>query len=256
MKPSTKSNDWLGLLLWGLDVLMNPNTQTLLESFESWNYRNRLRFDFNQLRRSGMVERRNTQGQPNWRLAEQGRLAALGGVDPESRWSRRWDGRWRLLMFDLPERQQRLRVNLWRWLRRQRFGYLQQSVWIIPDKINETSIPLRQLKLTPASLTVIEGKPAPPDTNDDIVQSAWDFPLINRNYKTAIELTVAGRKFVRGGKPVEMRKWLTDERAAWLEAIVGDPLLPEALLPEGYLGRRAFHERQITFSTLSRVLLK
>lgn len=256
MKPSTKSNDWLGLFLWGLDIFINPNTQTLLESFESWNYRNRLRFELNQLRRSGMVECRGTQDQSNWRLAEHGRLAALGGIDPESRWSRTWDGRWRLLMFDLPERQQRLRVTLWRWLRRERFGYLQQSVWTIPDKINGTSIPLRQLKLTPESLTVIEGAPAPPDTNDGIVQSAWDFSLINHNYKMAIELAIAGRKFARGGKPVEMRRWLGDERATWMKAIACDPLLPEALLPEDYLGQRAFHERQTTFSILSRALLK
>jgi DNA-binding transcriptional regulator PaaX len=89
-----------------------------------------------------------------------------------SRWSRKWDGRWRLLLFDLPVRQQRLRLPLWRWLRRQHFGYLQQSVWIVPDSINDACIPLRQLKLTPESLTVIEGMPTPPDTNEDIVQSA------------------------------------------------------------------------------------
>jgi phenylacetic acid degradation operon negative regulatory protein len=256
MKPSTESNDWLGLFLWGLDILMSPTSQKILESFESWNYRNRLRFDLLQLRRSGMVERRSANARSQWRLAEPGRLAAFGGVDPASRWSRKWDGRWRLLLFDLPARQQRLRLILWRWLRRQRFGYLQQSVWIVPDTIKETSTPLRQFKLTPESLTVIEGTPAPPDTNDDIVRSAWDFALINRNYTAAIKLAIAGRRFVQAGKPVEMRKWLADERSAWLEAIANDPLLPEALLPKDYLGQKAFRERQITFSILSKALAK
>jgi len=256
MKPYTKSNDWLGLFLWGLDILMKPNTQTLLESFETWNYRSRLRYELNQLRRSGMVECSGTHARSKWKLAEQGRLAALGGIDPETRWARKWDGRWRLLLFDLPERQQRLRVTLWRWLRREHFGYLQQSVWIVPDTINETSIPLRQLKLTPESLTVIEGAPAPPDMNEDIVQSAWDFELINSNYVTAIKFAIAGRKFIHGGKQDEKRKWLTEERAAWMEAIANDPLLPEVLLPTGYLGQKAFRERQITFSVLSGALHK
>ncbi len=256
MKPRVKSNDWLGLFLWGLDILMNPNTQTLLESFESWNYRNHLRADLKQLGRSGMVECRKVRNESKWRLSESGRLVAFGGIDPASQWSRKWDGRWRLLLFDLPARQQRLRLSLWRWLRRERFGYLQQSVWIIPDTINETSIPLRQLKLTPESLTVIDGAPTPPDTNEGIVQSAWDFALINRHYKTAIELATVGRRFVRGGKPVEMRKWLADERTAWMEAITCDPLLPEVLLPRDYLGQRAVRERQITFSILSGALLK
>jgi DNA-binding transcriptional regulator PaaX len=256
MKPCTKSNDWLGLLLWTFDILMNPYTQNLLESFESWNYRNRLRFELKQLRRSGMVECHGTHNQVQWRLAEQGRIAAMGGIDPASRWSRRWDGRWRLLLFDLPARQQKLRLNLWRWLQRHRFGYLQQSVWVVPDTINGTCIPLRQLKLTPESLTVIEGAPAPPDTNEGIVQSAWDFALINRNYEAAIELTTAGRRFVRGGKPVEMRNWLADERTVWMEAIMNDPLLPEVLLPKDYLGQKAFRERQTTFSILSGALTK
>jgi phenylacetic acid degradation operon negative regulatory protein len=251
MKAATESNDWLGLFIWGLDILMSPNTQTLLESFESWNYRNRLRFDLKQLRRSGMVECRKVRTKSFWQLSELGRLAAFGGIDPVSRWSRNWDGRWRLLLFDLPVQQQRMRLPLWRWLRRQRFGYLQQSVWILPDTISETHIPLRRLKLTPDSLTVIEGMPTPPDTNEGIVQSAWDFALINRKYQAAIELATAGRRFVHGGKPVEMRKWLADERSAWVEAITNDPLLPEVLLPGDYLGQKAFRERQITFSMLN-----
>ena len=255
MKPSTESNDWLGLLLWGLDTLMNPNSQTLLDSFESWNYRNRLRLDLLQLRRSGMVECQGVRERSQWRLTEQGRHAAIGGIDPVSRWSRKWDGRWRLLLFDLPARQQRLRLPLWRWLRRQHFGYLQQSVWIVPDSINDACIPLRQLKLTPESLTVIEGMPAPPDTNEGIVQSAWDFSLINCKYKAAIELATTGRKLVHGGKPAEMRQWLADERAAWMEAITCDPLLPEGLLPKGYLGQKALRERQSTFALLSEALV-
>ena len=256
MKTNAKSNDWLALFLWGLDILMNPNSQTLLETFESWNYRNCLRLDLKQLRRSGMAECRYAHDTPQWRLTEKGRHAAIGGIDPASRWSRKWDGHWRLLLFDLPARQQRLRLTLWRWLRRHRFGYLQQSVWIVPDTINETGIPLRQIKLTPESLTIIQGAPTPPGTNEDMVQSAWDFTFINCNYKAAIELATAGRRFVRGGKPVEMRKWLADERMAWMKAITYDPLLPEELLPKNYLGQRALRERQITFSILCGALFK
>jgi len=256
MKPRVKSNDWLGLFLWGLDILMNPNTQTLLESFESWNYRNHLRADLKQLGRSGMVECRKVRNESKWRLSESGRLVAFGGIDPVSQWSRQWDGRWRLFLFDLPARQQQLRLALWRWLRQQRFGYLQQSVWIVPDTINENSIPLRRFKLTPESLTIIEGAPVPPDTNESIIQSAWDFAVINHNYRVAIEVAIAGRRFVCGGKAIEMRNWLADERTTWLEAIANDPLLPEALLPKNYLGQKAFRERQTTFSILSEFLTK
>ena len=141
-------------------------------------------------------------------------------------------------------------------MRRERFGYLQQSVWITPDAINETSIPLRQLKLTPDSLTVIEGTPAPPDSHEGIVHGAWDFAAINARYAAAIELAGAGRRYVRPGKPAEMRKWLADERAAWMVALANDPLLPEGLLPGDYLGRKAWREREITFTRLGKALVE
>ena len=254
MKPSATSNDWLVLLLYGFDTIMNPYTQNLLETFESWNYRHRLRYDLMELRRSKMLESQKIKHRLRWGLAEAGRLAAFGGVDVAARWSRKWDGRWRLLLFDLPVRQRKLRLGLWRWLRGHRFGYLQQSVWITPDSIDETSIPLHPLMLTPESLTVIEGVPAPSRTDESIVQSAWDFELINRAYREAMELAADGRRFVHGGEPAKMRVWLADERAAWVKAVTNDPLLPEDLLPKDYLGRKAFHERQSTFHDLGRTL--
>ena len=250
------ADDWLSLFLWTLDLALNPSPHKILESFESWDHRNRLRPELRQLRRRGRLERLGRRQTSPWRITESGRLAAAGGIDLESRWSRKWDGRWRLLLFDLPARQRQLRLTLWRWLKRERFGYLQQSVWIVPDMIGETNIPLRQLKLTPESLTIIEGNPTPPDSNEDLVHSAWDFELINRNYLAAIEITTAGRRYARARRPAEMRQWLANERLAWLEAISHDPLLPVALLPKDYLGQRAFRERQLTFSLLGKALMR
>src|SRR6266513_1066496 len=37
-----------------------------------------------------------------YRLTAQGRLHALGGRDPQEQWARPWDGRWRLVLFDVP----------------------------------------------------------------------------------------------------------------------------------------------------------
>src|SRR6185503_3153357 len=66
-------------------------------------------------------------------LTDRGRLVALGGRDPFECWRRRWDGKWRIIMFDLPTGRQSARVRLIRWLRRCHFGYLQRSVWVHPD---------------------------------------------------------------------------------------------------------------------------
>ena len=59
-------------------------------------------------------------------------LKALGGCDPEERWNRGWDGKWRIIVFDLPEKKRGLRNDLRKQLRSARFGGLQRSVWISP----------------------------------------------------------------------------------------------------------------------------
>jgi len=45
---------------------------------------------------------------------------------------RRWDGRWRLLIFDVPESRRSVREKIRRTLRAIGFKQLQQSVWVYP----------------------------------------------------------------------------------------------------------------------------
>jgi DNA-binding transcriptional regulator PaaX len=71
-----------------------------------------------------------------YRLTEQGRLHALGGRDPAAQWSRHWDGRWRLVLFDVPMEQHIHRGRLRRYLHAKGFGCLQGSVWITPDPVH------------------------------------------------------------------------------------------------------------------------
>jgi DNA-binding transcriptional regulator PaaX len=157
-----------------------------------------------------------------------------------------------LLLFDLPARDTKLRLRLWRWLRGHRFGYLQLSIWLTPDAMDEACCPLQNLNLTPESFTVIEGRPVAPDSDADIVMGAWDFAAINQRYQRAIDVASAGRELAedRQVPPAKLRKWLAMEREAWLAAVSLDPLLPQALLPAGYLGQKAWKERQATFGTM------
>lgn len=45
---------------------------------------------------------------------------------------RRWDGRWRVLIFDVPEKRKHERDALRKMLQRLGFRYLQRSVWVYP----------------------------------------------------------------------------------------------------------------------------
>ncbi|HKS38258.1 MAG TPA: PaaX family transcriptional regulator C-terminal domain-containing protein [Verrucomicrobiae bacterium] len=257
MKSVIQSENWWPLLLRALDLLARPTAHNLLQGFEAWDYNLRLRPCLKQLERARFLASRGSGRDRRLHATPEGRLAAVGGVDPARRWERPWDRRWRLLMFDLPSRNQTLRLRLWRWLRRSRFGYLQHSVWLSPDPVTDENLPLRRLMLTPETFVVIEGRPTGSDTDEDLIQSAWDFTAINRRYQRVCELAERGRKLARCGnaKPAEVHGWLAENQLAWLNAVDSDPLLPELLLPKDYLGHEAWEQRNATLDALARLEL-
>ncbi len=51
----------------------------------------------------------------------------------EAKTKKKWDGRWRLVIFDIPEKQRLARGNLRTILRELGFLKLQNSVWVSPD---------------------------------------------------------------------------------------------------------------------------
>jgi len=254
MEPFSKSEDWLAVLEWGLELIGNPSPARILEGFEAWNYRNRLRPQLKQLERAKFLERRGSRKEQTLHLTPRGRLEALGGVDAQQRWARPWDGKWRMLIFDLPRRSHTPRIRLWRWLRSQRFGLLQRSVWICPDEVPLANLPLQHLKITPGAVSVLECRPTLPGSDLGLVRSAWDFAAINQRHQFVLDLAAQAGQLVTGGDAdsLRLRQWLASERAAWLTALELDPLLPEALLPPDYLGREALRNRRAAYVSLAK----
>ncbi len=256
MTTATAAETLLELLFWSLEKLSRPTVANLTESFEAWEYRIRFMPGLRSLARSGHVTFEGRRGARTLKLTERGRVAALGAVDPVARWQRKWDGKWRLLVFDLPTSPTAPRTRLWRWLRSQRFGYLQQSVWISPDPVDDTLLPLMRLKLSPESLTVIEGRPTLPDRDSDLVRGSWEFGPANSAYRKVIECCGSALDQARrtSFSVAERRLWLVAQRKAWLEAVSLDPLLPEPLLPADYLGLPAWNARTTVFGRIMKGL--
>jgi phenylacetic acid degradation operon negative regulatory protein len=241
-----KTEELLYLLLWTGEVLTRPTFRNLTGSFEEWLYRNGLLRQLQRLEKQRFVERlRDPRGDRLVRLTEVGRHRALGGRDPEICWERRWDGRWRLGIFDVPVARNSTRNRIRRSLRSRGFGYLQDSVWITPDPIDDVTTLLTGGNVDVESLIMMEARPCAGESNAQIVAGAWDFVQINEQYakyqlvlsrrpKSRIDSIVAARRFSR---------WLREEHESWTDALSWDPLLPEPLLPRDYAGRRAWRNR-------------
>jgi DNA-binding transcriptional regulator PaaX len=242
-----KIEELLYLLLWTSDQLFRPTFRNLTDSYEAWAYRNGLLRELARLEQRQLVESEEGPADERvHRLTAQGRLHALGGRDPEARWARRWDGRWRLAVFDVPVGQDAQRKRLVRYLRDRAFGYLQKSVWVSPDPLSDERGILAGSTVDVESLILFEGRPCAGESDQEIVAAAWNFERINRRYQACLEVLSA-----RPSSPVTgdaaaraFRRWAAEERLTWLAAVSEDPLLPECLSPAGYLGARTWQARK------------
>lgn len=258
MRASTE--EFLYVLWFTAETLLRPSWRNVLgPDFDAWAWRKGLTRRLAQLEQQQLLERHPVDAPTTERivrLTEAGRIAALGGRDPVARWARAWDGRWRILLFDLPGDAAALRTKLHRLLRDRHFGYLQDSVWLTPDPVEDVRAAIGRTAAEPESLIVFEGRPITGEPDTALVAGAWDFGEINRRYDRHLDvLHTAPRNLPAGsGGRERLRGWALRELAAWKEAVEIDPLLPLALLPADYRGRAAWSTRCETLASLARRL--
>lgn len=176
------------------------------------------------------------------KLTEIGSALARGGVSPTERWSREWDGRWRMVLFDIAEHERPVRTRLRYTLQRARLGYLQGSVWISPDPLDLLRGTVRAMTANPEALLFFEGRPSAGEPDATLVAGAWDFPRLQEAHREC--LAHLAHHPSDTDSPQRWRTWLIKERDAWLRSLDLDPLLPNALLPRGYLGKEVHARRR------------
>ncbi len=227
-----KTEELLYFLLWAAETVSRPTWRNMSESFEGWAYRKGLRQQLLRLEKQRWIERQALlAGNRLLRLTEAGRL--------------QWDGRWRLVLFDVPEASRGARNKLRRYLQERGFGYLQNSVWITPDPVTEQRALLADGPVDVESLVLLEARPCAGESDAQIVAGAWDFARINGRYAKhkAILARHPHGPVNNEARAERFHRWLREEREAWMAAVWHDPLLPGSLLPDGYTGRQAWQAR-------------
>ncbi len=92
-----------------------------------------------QLEKRGAVKKIVIKGKPYLQLTKKGRLEALFEKADFGK-KRAWDGKWRIIMFDIPESARAQRTILRRLLRKHDFFKLQASVFIHPYALNREAV--------------------------------------------------------------------------------------------------------------------
>ena len=252
MKPKTEL--FLYTLLWGVNIVSRPTFRSMNESFEGWAWRNGLLRRIRGLEQAGLVSVEKNLNEKIVALTQKGNLLALGGFDPTVLWNSKWDGKWRIVTFDLPESQRKLRHDLRLTLRSHNFGCLQRSIWITPHQLDDTlrkkGVDLKSQK----GFAIVESIFLGGAGNESIVKSAWDFVRINKLYSRHAEIL----KDAPGEKCPENKfnEWATMELKLWREILHRDPFLPAPLFPRGYQGPKSWNHRLKVLGNLKKVFSK
>jgi DNA-binding transcriptional regulator PaaX len=243
-----RAEELLYLLLWATDIVTRPTFLNHTDSFETWASRRGYLSDIHLLEKRRFLRTRSRQSQSEPAgLTVDGRLRALGGREPESRWGRQWDGRWRLVAFDFPSSRDSSRKQLRRYLRSHCFGCFQKSVWITPDPVESLLPGLRRFEDNVCRLIALDCATIGGSATSDIVAAGWNFARLNAAYSRCLEILGEAHALPspgdNSGASNRIRDWLRIEQAAWLSAVSADPLLPGVLLPGDYIGRTVWTER-------------
>lgn len=241
MKPQTEL--LLYQLSWRLEQILAPTILNLSHNFEEWTAKKGCMDRIHELEALGFLERHpesNARGACIV-LTETARNLTSHKAHPPSAWSRKWDGSWQQILFDLEANNVTARKQLHRALRHHGFGCLQGSVWVHPFVSSDLRKCFARLPGRPADFLLLTSCCQGKHTDQWIVEDAWDWDRIESGYETYIQtvpeyngpLTVA-----------DCRNWVRMEKRAWQQATHADPFLPSRLLPEGYPGKEAWRHRK------------
>jgi phenylacetic acid degradation operon negative regulatory protein len=113
-----------------------PNALQLLKPFfkkKKYSPKQAIQRNIESLVRTGLVSKRvNTQGKIVLELTRRGKWEAMLRAQKDIDDKKKWDKKWRFVIFDVPNTKSNLRAELTRGMKLYGFHQLQKSIWIYP----------------------------------------------------------------------------------------------------------------------------
>ncbi|WP_339146324.1 MULTISPECIES: phenylacetic acid degradation operon negative regulatory protein PaaX [unclassified Sutcliffiella] len=156
-----------------------------------------------------------------------------------------WDGKWRMLMYTIPEEIRSVRDELRKELVWSGFGTLSNSCWISPNSLEKQVQDLISKYEIEEYVDFFISEYHGPYENERLVMKSWDLNEINGRYQQFIQeysqkYIIDKNKIGKGQMTdadcfVERTKLVHEYR----KFLFVDPGLPEELLPDMWLGSHA-----------------
>jgi phenylacetic acid degradation operon negative regulatory protein len=151
-----------------------------------------------------------------------------------------WDGRWHIVIFDIPETKRKLRDSLRNLLKDLCYGMLTSSVWLSPWR-QEESIKrfIKRNNMVEQIFYLETGELGSSYQSQLIARRCWDWLKIEQNYRDF--LTIAERELSQFATSQSPERFSAKKLVfQYAEVVTHDPQLPAEIAPNLTLSRRAY----------------
>jgi len=157
--------------------------------------------------------------------------------------NKKWDRKWRLVLFDVAEKKKRTRENLRAKLKELGFAQLQKSVWITPlDFLQDFEEFVEEAQLS-HWVILVETEFLFVSDVKEFAQKLWKVEKINNQYENLYLEFIKIKKIEKekslkktGDRTVNLNSLLVSWRQKAIAVYFNDPFLPRELLPDKWWG--------------------
>ena len=198
--------------------------------------------------KTGHIEKIIKDGEPYFRLTSIGKNKIERDFPFLAFQNRRWDKKWRAVVFDVEETNKQTRERFRGKLKELGFGMLQESVFITPHDIAKDFTEFIDAQNLKESAYLLEVSSIAVGDIKALVNRVWHLNKINDFYKRIIEkmedndLNSDSDRLNKLNDEDESKKvqdLIREIKKAYLEVTLEDPFLPKELLPLDWEGERA-----------------
>lgn len=158
----------------------------------------------------------------------------------------RWGSRWTMVLFDIPERNKKIRDILRYKLKGLGFGMMQGSVWVRPADVANEIRRFVRVKNLQWQVKVLSFNMAAPDEKET-VHRIWKMEKLNNEYQRFV------KKIIKRFQKLKEHNFTTPKllllaldllsritEKEYLKLYFKDPQLPVGLLPKEWSGKKAY----------------
>ena len=191
------------------------------------------------LRKRGLITTEQSGGDlPTLKLTPIAKTKLPAYYKPHKAWDKKWNKRWYIIMFDVPEKKRPYRDHLRTFLKQNHFGFLQRSVWVTPRDVRADYDDLNKAAAVDTVAFLFEAQTVLGFGPQSIVREAWDFNHIQQIQELYIRVTEKNLQRLNDttNSQPDILSLLRMENQAYSQAMSIDPLLPKELHPANYNG--------------------